>query len=118
MTMFDPMHGDLLAKIFPAEREPEAQRKFLRTKKAAAFLDVSPDFLRALRTRGDGPPFARLGSIVLYDQRDLTRWVDSRKTKPTTTTKKSPTRRRAGGAERLHDEQDYQCHGQGSRASG
>jgi len=52
----------------------------LRARDAAAFLGLAVSTLAKMRLRGDGPPFAKLGSrVVIYDPRDLDAWVNARK---------------------------------------
>ena len=52
----------------------------LRPLRAATFLGLSPSTLAKMRLRGDGPPFAKLGTrAVLYALRDLEKWVEARK---------------------------------------
>jgi predicted DNA-binding transcriptional regulator AlpA len=49
---------------------------FLNTRAAAEFLDLSDAWLRLLRARGEGPPYARLGRRVVYKRDDLNAWVE------------------------------------------
>ena len=56
-----------------------SNHKKLRPKDAAAYLGFSASTLAKMRLRGDGPPFAKLGSrVVVYDARDLEVWVNER----------------------------------------
>ncbi|MGB9154082.1 MAG: helix-turn-helix domain-containing protein [Alphaproteobacteria bacterium] len=55
------------------------KKVFLRTKEAAAYLNLTPQTLERLRSRGGSPIFAKLGRIVIYDIADLQAWVDSKK---------------------------------------
>lgn len=56
----------------------------LRANAAAAYLGLSKSTLAKMRLRGDGPPFAKLGSrVVVYDTRDLDTWVNERKLRST-----------------------------------
>ncbi len=47
------------------------------TKRAALSLGVTPKFLQALRQRGGGPVFAKLGRRVVYAKHELDRWVEA-----------------------------------------
>lgn len=53
--------------------------RYLGTKEAAAYLGLSPKTLEKLRVTGEGPPYAKAGRRVIYDRRDLDRWVAERK---------------------------------------
>jgi len=50
--------------------------RYLRRKQAAALLSVSPRTLEDLGRRREGPPYSKVGSIVLYDELELRRWVE------------------------------------------
>lgn len=50
--------------------------RYLKTSDAARYLSVSEEALRAHRSRGTGPRFARMGhKTVLYAIADLDAWV-------------------------------------------
>lgn len=52
-----------------------ARSKFLSTKQAAAFLELSEDHLYRLRRQpGKGPPYRRHGRLIRYAVRDLELW--------------------------------------------
>ena len=55
------------------------QKCRLRTKAAAAYLGLSPSTLEKSRVSGDGPIYASLGRVVVYDVEDLDAYVDARK---------------------------------------
>jgi len=58
--------------------------KKFRPKEAAAHLGLAASTLAKMRLRGDGPPFAKLGSrVVVYDTCDLDAWVNERKLRST-----------------------------------
>ncbi len=44
----------------------------------AARLNVSVRTLQSWRTKGDGPPFVKLGRSVRYDPRRVDEWLTSR----------------------------------------
>ncbi|NCC41592.1 MAG: DNA-binding protein, partial [Gammaproteobacteria bacterium] len=47
-------------------------------KEEAARLNLSDRTLQAWRTRGDGPPFVKLGRAVRYDPRATDEWLATR----------------------------------------
>ena len=53
--------------------------RYLDTKQAAAYLGLSLKTLEKLRVTGRGPRFAKAGRRVIYDRRDLDKWVAARK---------------------------------------
>lgn len=57
------------APVQPAA--PSAPPEYLDTKAAAALLGVSAKGLEAMRTRGAGPPYVRIGRRVRYRAADL-----------------------------------------------
>jgi predicted DNA-binding transcriptional regulator AlpA len=53
--------------------------RLLEVDEVAAKLRVSRSMLNKARVTGDGPPFIKIGSRVLYDERDLEKFItDSR----------------------------------------
>ena len=61
------------------ENKETFQRVLLRTKQAAAYLNLPASTLEKLRSLGGSPKYAKLGRIVIYDRDDLNVWVDARK---------------------------------------
>jgi hypothetical protein len=54
--------------------------KQMRTRQAAAYVQLSPDTLAKMRVRGDGPVFSKAGRrVVLYAQDDLDNWLNERR---------------------------------------
>jgi excisionase family DNA binding protein len=51
----------------------------LTVKEAAEYLRLSKATLDIWRTAGKGPRFIKAGKRVLYDSRDLDRWLDGNK---------------------------------------
>lgn len=49
------------------------------TEGAAAIIGMAPKTLENMRSRGDGPPFLKLGRVVRYDPRDLEDWKAARR---------------------------------------
>lgn len=56
--------------------------KMLNEIEVAAMLSLAPETLRAWRVRGKGPPFAKLGEAIRYDEDDVKSWVACRKVIP------------------------------------
>jgi hypothetical protein len=53
--------------------------RLLTVKQAAAYCHLSPSTLNRLRVSGGGPRYAKLAGKVLYDVRDLDRWIEDSK---------------------------------------
>lgn len=49
--------------------------RFLRTPKAAKHLNLSESHMSKLRVQGLGPPYSKVGKVVLYNIDDLDSWV-------------------------------------------
>jgi hypothetical protein len=49
--------------------------RLLRTREAARLLGLSASFLNQRRVKGGGPPFRKIGKIVLYDPTELLAWA-------------------------------------------
>ena len=52
---------------------------FLNTRRAAAYLDLSPRTLDGYRVSGAGPAFHRFGNRVRYRRLDLDAWAAKRR---------------------------------------
>ena len=52
---------------------------FLNTRRAAAYLDLSPRTLDGYRVSGEGPAFHRFGNRVRYRRSDLDLWAAGRR---------------------------------------
>ena len=59
--------------------DTNAQRRMLRVPEAATHLGVSVSYLNALRCRGGGPIFVRMGRAVAYHPDDLEAWLAARR---------------------------------------
>lgn len=57
----------------------EYQKRSLRTPEAAAYLGLSKSTLEKLRLTGEGPRYAKLGKICVYDLADLDSFREARK---------------------------------------
>jgi len=56
---------------------------YLSTRRAAAYLGLSPRTLDRYRVSGDGPDFYRFGGRILYRQTDLEKWAGARRVSST-----------------------------------
>jgi len=52
--------------------------KWLRTRQAAAHLNIGYRTLEKLRSTDGGPPCRKIAGTVLYSMDELDRWADSR----------------------------------------
>lgn len=55
----------------------------LRTPEAADYVGYAESTLEKKRLTGDGPPFIKLGGVVVYDTRDLDAWLAERRVRST-----------------------------------
>lgn len=51
------------------------ERRMLRVQEAAKYLGLSVAYLNALRCKGGGPVFVRMGRAVAYHPDDLEKWI-------------------------------------------
>jgi excisionase family DNA binding protein len=65
----------LKPRLLPERTE---KHRRLRVPEAADYIGISPDTLYRLRATGDGPPFIRIGHVLLYDTRELDAWLAAR----------------------------------------
>ena len=62
----------------PAGKEP--LKRLLNSKEAADYVGCAPQHLRNLIHKGELPfPYIKHGRMLLFDKKDLDRWVDSLK---------------------------------------
>lgn len=54
-----------------------------RTKDAADYVGVSPQYLEKLRCVGGGPEFVKFGRAVRYEKTALDRWIASNRRRST-----------------------------------
>jgi hypothetical protein len=54
-------------------------KRLLPVAEAAMYLSLSASTLNRLRVHGGGPRYAKLAGRVLYDIRDLDRWIEDSK---------------------------------------
>ncbi len=82
-------HADTDAPAGPAFTQPgetsmmNQEGTYLSTRRAAAYLGLSPRTLDRYRVSGGGPDFHRFGGRVLYRQTDLERWATERRVSST-----------------------------------
>jgi predicted DNA-binding transcriptional regulator AlpA len=61
----------------------EPPTRLFSASEAAHWVGVSLSFLNKLRLTGEGPPYAKIGRRVCYDQADLAAWLESQKRRST-----------------------------------
>lgn len=61
-----------------AENAVVVGSKWLRTRQAAAYLNLSYRTLEKLRCTGGGPPYRKVVGTVLYRMDELDQWVEAR----------------------------------------
>jgi len=59
--------------------------KMFSVREAAGFLRISKSFLDKSRVYGNGPQYSKLGTRVIYSQKDLEEWAASTKRSHTST---------------------------------
>jgi predicted DNA-binding transcriptional regulator AlpA len=57
----------------------EPKGRWLGRSSAASYIGAGISTLDHLRVAGDGPPFVKFGSRVMYDRVDLDAYMESRK---------------------------------------
>lgn len=50
-------------------------RRFLTAREVAKILRTSQGQLANLRSRGEGPPYLKFNRKVLYNERELEKWI-------------------------------------------
>jgi hypothetical protein len=60
--------------------------KLLNSEEAADVLGISESMLNKARGKGAGPHFVKVGTRVLYDQRDLDKFIAARRQRSTAET--------------------------------
>ncbi|WP_161314084.1 helix-turn-helix transcriptional regulator [Sneathiella litorea] len=55
----------------------------LRTLDAASYCGSTKSTFEKFRLNGDGPTYAKIGRVVVYDVEDLDAWVESKKHRST-----------------------------------
>ena len=54
-------------------------KKLMNAAQAARWLGMSPSYLSKARMNGSGPPYLKIGTRVLYDEADLSAWLEAQK---------------------------------------
>ena len=67
------------AALHEEKREMNENTGFMKTSQVAAYLGLSPRTLESYRSRGGGPPFYVLGSVVRYLLSDVVKWASTRR---------------------------------------
>lgn len=57
--------------------------KYLSVQDTAEYMQISKSWLAKSRLNGDGPPFIKVGRLVLYDLNDVDTWLSDRKRRST-----------------------------------
>ena len=65
------------------EQPKPAERPFLNTREAAAWLGLTKNTLEKMRVFGAGPLYRKHGRYVRYHMEDLAAWSESRKRRST-----------------------------------
>lgn len=66
-------------KQYREQREASLRGRKLRTPETASFLGVSQSTLAKWRMYGCGPPYSKLGGVVIYDIADLDTFAAERR---------------------------------------
>ena len=56
--------------------------RWIRTEEAAERIKHSPTSLVSWRWRGMGPPYSKMGRVVVYDVEALDHWVEAQRVEP------------------------------------
>jgi predicted DNA-binding transcriptional regulator AlpA len=56
-----------------------SSKRLLTVVETAAYVSLSASTLNRLRVSGGGPRYAKLAGKVLYDVRDLDKWIEDSK---------------------------------------
>ena len=59
--------------------------ELLNDRQFAAYCDLAERTPAVWRVRGDGPPYIRIGSNILYRRSDVDAWLEERTVRPTVT---------------------------------
>lgn len=52
-------------------------RRWARTRQAAKYAGYAPSTFEKMRVTGNGPPYRKVGRIVIYDLDETDAWLDS-----------------------------------------
>lgn len=73
-----------MEKLMAIEHERSA--RFIRTPEAAVYTGLAKSTLEKLRVTGNGPRYACLGRVVVYETVDLDDWIAANKRRSTADT--------------------------------
>ena len=67
----------------PADEGSPVQRTYFNTEQVAFRTGLSASYFEKARVRGDGPPFIKIGSRVLYSSDRVDGWLNERTARST-----------------------------------
>jgi predicted DNA-binding transcriptional regulator AlpA len=84
------MHPQEYARTRARTYRPRA-----RVPAMAAYAGISKSLADKMRLDGSGPPYSKVGDVVVYDLDDVDQWLDARKRRSTS---EPEPKRRAGSS--------------------
>lgn len=79
--LIERIAGSVIARFGTYRRaQARGETRYVRDVEAAAFLGLSVSTLRSWRSRGKptGPPFAKVGGMVMYSLKELEKYMEER----------------------------------------
>ena len=79
--LIERIAGSVIARLGASPKvRAQGETRYVRDVEAAAFLGVSVSTLRSWRSRGEpkGPPFSKVGGMVMYSLKELERYMEER----------------------------------------
>jgi predicted DNA-binding transcriptional regulator AlpA len=80
-ALMERLAGSVVARLAASPKpQARAETRYVRDIEAAAFLGLSVSTLRSWRSRGKptGPPFAKVGGMVMYSLKELEKYMEER----------------------------------------
>lgn len=80
-ALIERIAGSVVARLGTSPKvQARGETRYVRDVEAAAFLGVSVSTLRSWRSRGEpkGPPFSKVGGMVMYSLKELERYMEER----------------------------------------
>ena len=65
------------------DTHPTSSSRRLRTEGAAEYVGSTKSTMEKKRVSGDGPPFIKVGRVVVYDTGDLDTWLAAQRRRST-----------------------------------
>ena len=65
-----------------AQQEAIIRDALLDDNLAAQYLNMSPGYIRTLRSKGEGPKYYKIGKSIRFRKEDLDKWVFEHKCDP------------------------------------